>query len=291
MTRLHGLRPAAAPYKGEVHFAVINLFKAVEHAQAFPGRNKYGTLVAWSRKESERFLAASGKLEDTFWKIDRVAGLLDEARRKIVIDFSRGTVTPEEAATFQAGYRDLPLYLDVLLIYLRILADCIADITSQFYKGKHVPPFSFRDQENWSKWEETDPEYAGILRAQTSWFSTLAGDTSGEGLRDLIVHKMVRTQLFYQPGQTPDHSRVHAFLYGPDGIKGGTLVPTIQKLVDELFLFLDSYVAHFMEQIERKWGGALRETRDPRFSVLYEFEDSTPSAWLYPCVTTSREGN
>jgi hypothetical protein len=40
--------------------------------------------VPWSKPQAEWFLLASGKLRNTFWKIDRSAELLDERRRSFV---------------------------------------------------------------------------------------------------------------------------------------------------------------------------------------------------------------
>lgn len=293
--RLHGLKPAVAGHNGEFFFAILNLFKAIQMAQSFPGLNKYPNMgektgLVWSREQAGRFFLAFGKMKDTFWKIDRVAELLDEARKK-VFDFKEGTVTSEQMASFQQGERDFPLYVDALLLYLRIFADCLANLTSQFqfYKPNQVPRDSFRDQKDWfiEKRRSVDPGYADILEKQAKWFTTLAGEHHGEGLRDLIVHKMVQTQLFYQPGETPDQNRVHAFLYDSNGVKGASLVPEIQKLTEELFLFLDSYVAHFVPRIEQMFGAALPEFHTPNFPLFFQFVKDLPSAWLYPRIETN----
>ena len=99
---LHGVKPVSAGRNGEFHFAVINFIKAIENAQTFAGRNKYPILKPWSTMQAERILIASGKLQDTFWKLDRAAELFDDARRKFV-DFKPPTMTVEEiVATQQA---------------------------------------------------------------------------------------------------------------------------------------------------------------------------------------------
>jgi hypothetical protein len=239
----------------------------------------------------DRFVLAWGKLEDTFWKIDRVAELLDEARRKVV-DFKSPPTTLNQIAGMQQAHRDVPLFLDAVLIYLRIFADCLANLTSQFYAGKAVPYRSFRVQAKWftDKVPDIDPEYAHILRNQGRWFTALAGNSSERGLRDSVVHDMVRTQLLYQPGTTPDQNRVHAFIYGNASSAVNSLIPAIQNLVAELFAYLDSYVIHFSNRLEQEIGGSLLDWEDCRSSLLYTFEGELASRWLYPTLTPSRVG-
>ncbi len=281
--RLHGYEPVAASHKGEFHFAVIKFFKAIEMAQCFPGRNKYPTLELWSKRQAARFLLVLGKLQDTFWKIDRAAELFDEARRKFP-DFKPPSTTVEQILANQQAGRDIPLFVESVLSYLKIFVDCLANLTSQFYPGKQVPYRSFGDQKKWLlRRHDVDPAYAEILKNSTSWFVTLAGDSDQHGLRDLIVHHMFRTQLFYQPGKTLDQNQVHAFLYGPFG-STGSLLPSIQELVDELFLYLDSYVTHFSSHVEQRTGASLFNWHDLPSCVLFEFEAEIPSRWLYPQI-------
>jgi hypothetical protein len=203
MPRLHGLTPLAGDGKREFHFGVRSLFDSLKIAQAFPGRNKYPTLKPWSRIQVEKFLTALGKLEDTFWKMNRTAELYDVARRRIV-NIKGPTIPAEDLAATQQALQDIPLHLDCVLLYLRILVDCLANLTSQLYPYESVPFRSFRDQIKWftQKRPEVDPEYAQILKLHSNWFTTLAGDKRREGLRDLVVHGMVRTQLIFQPGVT-----------------------------------------------------------------------------------------
>jgi len=281
--RVHGWNTSPPSLNGKFHFAVICLIKAIEHAQAFPGRNKYSTLKPWTREEADRFLLASGKLQDTFWKLERAAELLDNGRAKFP-DFRPPSATIEQITAMQQAHRDIPLFLDNVLIYLRVFVDCLAKVTSQLYERKNiVPSFSFREQKKWflEKRRSVDPTYTAILENQTNWFTALAGDSDEEGLRNLVIHRMVRMQLFYQPGKSPDTNQVHAFLYGDVGSQVGSLLPTVQKLVDELCIFLDSYFEHFSRSVELQFGGQLPH---PIGTVLFEFEDRLPSSWLYPRI-------
>ena len=229
--RVHGWIASSPRVKGKFHFAVICLLRAIEQAQAFPGRNKYPTLKPWTREEADRFLLVSGKLQDTFWKLHRAAELLDIARTKFV-HFHPPSATIEQVVATQQAHRDVPLFLDNVLIYLKIFADCLANLTSQLYERKGmIPCFSFRQQKQWFIKKRTtfDLEYAEILKDQTDWFTMLAGDSDEEGLRELIMHRMVRTQIFYQPGKVQDENQVHTFLYGHVGSKVGSLLPAVPE--------------------------------------------------------------
>lgn len=291
MPKLHGFKVfEMTGTSGELHFAVINLAKAVEHMLAFPALNKYPALKSWSSEEVNNLLLASGKLRDTFGKIDRLLTLMDEARVKLV-NFQSPTVKAEQIAAHQQAQQDFPLFLDAVLVYLKIFADCLANFTSQLlcFKKNHVPSHSFRDQWNWflKVRRDADPKYAAILEGHTNWFITLAGDGQVQGLRDLIVHKMVRSDLLYLPGETPDQNRVLTLLYGAKTRKqGGTvinLLAELQQLLTGLFEFLDLYTVHFTERLQEAIGGGLPE---PTGSLLYRFNDGRlASDWLYPQLT------
>lgn len=280
--RVHGWSASPPGVNGKFHFAVLCLFRAIEHAQAFPGRNKYSALKPWTRGEANRFLLASGKLQDAFWKLERAAELLDNARAKFP-NLQPPSATTEQIVAMQQAHRDIPLLLDNVLIYLKIFADCLANVTSQLYEREGtIPRFRFREQKEWfiKKRPGFDTPYAQILKTQTSWFTTLAGDSEEEGLRELVIHRMVRTQVFYQSAKAPDENQIHAFLYGDVGSQGVSLLPAIQKLVDELCIFLDSYFEHFSRKVELQFGGKLSPG-----TILFEFEGDLPSAWLFPQVS------
>ena len=289
MLRLHGLTSITDGGKRELHFGVRNFFDSIKIAQAFPGRNKYPTLQPWSRSQLEKFLTALGKMEDTFWKINRTAELYDAARRRLV-DIKGPTISIEDLAATQQALRDVPLHLDCVLLYLRILVDCLANLTSQLYPSERVPYRSFRDQMKWftQKRPGVDPDYAKILEDHTSWFTTLAGDSKTDGLRDLIVHGMVRTELIFQPGKTAAENRVHSFLYGlikPPTDNTLTLETSIQQMMAEFLEYLDHYAIHFAARVGGEMGCELLDWRNPRSSLWFEIEGEFGSEWLFPTIT------
>jgi hypothetical protein len=288
MPRLHGLTPIAGDGKREFHFGVRSLFGSLRIAQAFPGRNKYPTLKPWSRVQADKFLTAFGKLEDTFWKINRTAELYDVARRRIV-NIKGPTISSEELGATQQALQDIPLHLDCALLSLRILVDCLANLTSQFYLSESVPFRSFREQIKWftQKRTDVDPEYAQILKQYSNWFTTLAGDSKREGLRDLVVHGMVRTQLIFQPGATQMDNRVHSFLYGfirSQAESTQALEPLLQRMMAEFMEYLDHYTMHFSARIDREIGCKLVDWNDPRSSLWFQIEGEFDSQWIFPPV-------
>lgn len=288
MPRFHGLTPPANDGKREFHFGVRNIFDAMKIAQAFPGRNKYPTLKPWSRSQIEKFVTALGKLEDTFWKIARTAELYDVARCRIV-DMKGPTISVESLAATQQALRDIPLHLDCVLLYLRIFADCLENLTSQLYPSDHVPFRSFRDQMKWftQKRPDVDTQYSEILKSHTSWFTTLAGDSKTDGLRDLIVHGMVRTELMFQIGTTPAENRVHSFLYGitaPTSNTTRTLEVSIQQMMQELCEYLDHYSFHFAAKVSAEMACELLNWADPRSSLWFQIEGEYGAKWLFPSI-------
>jgi hypothetical protein len=288
MPRLHGLTTIANNGKREFHFGVRSFFDSIKIAQAFPGRNKYPTLQPWSRGQIDKFVTALGKMEDTFWKINRTAELYDAARRRIV-DIKGPTISVEDLAATQQALRDVPLHLDCVLLYLRILVDCLANLTSQLYHSESVPFRSFRDQMKWftQKRPEVDPQFSEILKRHTNWFTTLAGDSRTDGLRDLIVHGIVRTELIFQPGKSPADNRIHSFLYGvirPANDTARTVESLIQQMMAEFFEFLDHYVVHFAAKVSDEVGRELLDWKAPRSSLWFEIEGELDSQWLFPPI-------
>jgi hypothetical protein len=289
MPRLHGLTSTSTDDRRELHFGIRSFFEAIKLAQAFPGTNKYPTLQPWSRHQIDLFVTALGRLEDTFWKITRTAELYDIARCQIV-NLKGPTVSVEDLAATQQALRDIPLHLDCVILYLRIFADCVASLTSQLFPSQSVPFRSFRDQMKWftQKQPQVDPEYGEILRNHSGWFTTLAGDDETDGLRNLIVHHPVRTELIYQPGRTPTENRVHSFLYGVMKQTDHTtqsLESLIQATMAKFFEYLDHYAIHFSAKVGSQMGCRLMDWENPRSSCWFQIEGEYRSQWLFPLLS------
>jgi hypothetical protein len=135
------------------------------------------------------------------------------------------------------------------------------------------------------KQPNVDPKYAEVLKHHAGWFTTLAGDGETDGLRDLIVHRLVRTELIFQPGKTPAENRVHSFLYGV--VKETThtsqsLESLIQPMMARLFEFLDHYVIHFAARVGSDFGCRVVDWDNPRSSLWFQVEGEYRSEWLFP---------
>lgn len=289
MPRLHGLTSINAGGLREFHFGIRNLFDAIKIAQAYPGKNKFPALRPWSRHEIDLFVTALGKLEDTFWKITRCAELYDLARTRIV-NIQGPTMPVEDVAAIQLAIRDIPLHLDCVLLFVRIFADCLAHLTSLLFQSDSVPFRSFREQMKWftQKRSKADPEYSAILRNNSRWFTTLAGDDTTDGLRDLIVHRLVRTELILQPGSTPADNRVHSYIYAVVKETAHTtrsLESLIELMVAELFEYLDNYAIHFATRIGSEMGCTLVDWNDPRSSYWFQVDGACRSEWIFPCIS------
>jgi hypothetical protein len=295
----HGNIDPTGSDRGGLLFGVIKLFEAIEVAQAFPGRNKYPTLVPWEPDQARSFLSSAGRLKDTFFKLNRAAELFDGARLQLYDPSEGGSV--EKLAGLFAGWSDLPIYLDGILFYLRILVHTLANLTSQLYRSqgkKSVPAWtSFRKHLKWftKMGRDLDPLYRTLLANNTAWFDILAGKQHGDGLRDVVVHQMVRLQLMYLPSRGGEKSQVAAFIFGRSARwKSGNLLSLIQALVRDMFVFFDRYVEHFNELAGACLGRAPLGLTDPRSSLLFEYEQALASAWLYPKIDAQsrvRKGN
>src|SRR5262249_19578385 len=99
--------------------------------------------------------------------------------------------------------RELMLFLDSTLFYLRVQADCIAQLVPYFYGPDHradIAHHSFHRQREWflTKQPDFDPAYAAILSSELAWFDAIRGVGEGQlhqGLRDLRTHKSARYQI------------------------------------------------------------------------------------------------
>jgi hypothetical protein len=239
------------------------------------------------------FLLNSGKLRDTFWKTDRLLDLVDETRQKFV-DFQPPSTTSQLIAQNQRADIDFRLFLDALLLYWKIFADTLAKLTAQFpcFKKNQVNSDTFRFQRDWfwNKKRSADEEYAALLETHKEWFSILAGDNNGEGLRDKLVHQPVRTEIVAYVAGNPAENMIAALMYGTDPHRVTSLVPSIQYLLSGLFNFLDGYTLHFVRRIEEAIGGKLPDLEGRTLSLLYETEKELPAAWIYPKINAENKG-
>lgn len=278
---LHGLGLSENDGASRFRFAVARFVLEFSHAAMGPLGSRPG-LPPWPDRWVDKiYHGAAEKLVDTIYKIDTVASWFERALQQARDDFT------QLRSSFSTT-NELSIHLDMLLIYLRILADCIANITPNFYgksMGGKIARTSFRDHRKWFiAHREADPIYSDLLRDQSEWFDLLSAK-GGQGLREAVIHNRGTYQIAYtaDPSQPMD---IRPGLIADRHWVSSNLVPELRAIVAGLCLFLDSYVEHFSDLLYRRIGWRPLDFSIPWHSELYRFEDSHPSSWLFP--TTNR---
>ena len=237
------------------------------------------------------FLTAVTKLQDTMWKFDRAAGHAQNCRGSVqdwvereARDDTKGiSVNDPGFAAYQTALEDLPLYLDSLLLYLRIQADALAVVTPYLYEQSDGISFrSFRSQRAWfiEKNPNFDPIYAQILADNTQWFEELAGKAPS-GLRDVIVHRGGTYQLGWTVPTEADRFQLQASMVNASGFVEDDVMTAIERMTHGWFRFLDLWCGHFTRKVAPVVSWADLERNDLARYVPCNGNE-LPSFWLYP---------
>jgi len=294
--KLHGIELGKQGEMGKVYFAAAQFIRLLESTYARPGLRPLKNAPPWAyRTFDNQFRWAAEKLWDTVWKINRLAELFELARRNLR-ELEPPSVPVEDVAKLTTALTDIPIYLETLIVYLRIFADCIANLTPYLYgqKGKNLPRDSFREQRQWfiQKRSNFDSDYSAILKSSTRWFDVLAGDPPRfVGLRDAVVHYRGGIQLMYQPASTGHPTRVIATLFTDYKTLTSDLISTLQKLFQDMCLFLDRFVEHFVQRANNETKSLIFNVSNPQAILLFQYEGELPSAWLYPQVDVAGDDN
>jgi hypothetical protein len=290
--KLHGIEPGKPGEMGKVYFASAQFIRLLENTYARPGLRPLKNAPQWAYHTFDnRFRFAAEKLWDTMWKINRVAELFEDARRNVK-DLQPPSVPVEDLAQHTAALTDIPIYLDLLIVYLRVVADCLANVTPYLYgqKGKFLTRNSFREQREWlvKTRPNFDPKYREILESNTRWFDVLAGNPPEVvGLRDAIIHYRGGVQLMYRPPTSRQRTRVMAMLFSDYKTLTSDLIGTLQKLFQDMCLFLDRFVEHFVQRANKQTKSLIFNVSNPQATLLFQYEGELPSAWLYPEIAVS----
>lgn len=283
--RFHGLKKEAAGVIGRLHFASARFVRELENSYARPGRSIPKGVPAWTDSTfDDKFRWAAEKLWDTVWKINRVAEMVEGSRQNI--RELKDAMPSEEFSQHMLALTDIPIHLETLIYFLRVFADCIANVTPYFYgsKGKEMTRQSFREQRKWfiSKCPDFDSQYARILSSETAWFDVLAGNAQHPGLRNALVHYRGGIQLIYRPAGPVEQAKVMAHLYSDYRSFCSDLFPVLTRVVRELFIFLDSYLEYFNAVASKQTNAVVLNLANPDATYLFQYEATFPSAWLYP---------
>ena len=224
------------------------------------------------------------KYRDTFWKLVRAADHLSDAIS--VVRKDRHSRDPEGSARFASALEDIPLYLDMLWVYLRVQADVFATIASYTYEEQGtIPDESFRSHRKWflHTRPEYDDAYTRILSSFTGWFDELAGEQP-KGIRDVIIHQRGTYQLGWTVPPDDSAFRIEASLIRDSKLIHNDVIKILRRVLHGYFAFLDSFVEHALHRLGTVLApppdGSTRLYR-PYFS--YDL-GNFPSEWLFPQI-------
>lgn len=283
-SQLHGIAYNNSSKQGRLYYSIIHLLHLLGW---YTSTSERKMLPKWpNRWIDNKALQAATKFQDCFWKIDRTATLLFISIENLQI-FYRAT-SIDECNVQNPLNADIPIYLDVLLLYLRMQADCLANLIPNFYgeegKKQSIPRDSFRAQMKWfiQKNPKFDSDYRTILLENTEWFRVLAGDQNSQGLRDVLTHYRGTYQMGWLNEIPKNIEDLKASMINESGYIEEDLIPEIIKVMELYFVYLDLTYYHFIEVI-RKQTQAL-DLLVVRGEVPYITISDAPlrSMWIYP---------
>ncbi|MBI4826356.1 MAG: hypothetical protein HY807_08045 [Nitrospirae bacterium] len=235
-----------------------------------------------------KFHGAVDKFKDTFLKFDTISRYLSKNIEVALIH--KDSRELDQYSHFLKAMVDIPINLDSLLLYLRVQADCLANVIPNFYgeegKRQSIARDSFRAQAKWfiTKKPEFDPTYTRILNEHTEWFDMLAGETRGQGIRDILVHYRGVYQLGWTSLSTGKTISFNASLRNESGYVQNDLIPILAKMVAGYFEFLEKSYVHFRQMVlGNVKGGNFGDIHES--SQYLKFSSDIGSAWIYPKIT------
>lgn len=236
-----------------------------------------------------RALASVEKLKESWWKLNRACERMGELAPHLV-NLGRPVAPPADALW---AVDDYEMYADMLVIYLRLQADCIAGMFDSLYgeAGREASPKwrSFRGHLEW--FSETNPTfdaaYASVARNERAWFDALApGDPPGAGLRDGVVHGMARFAFSIDRGV--DGGPRMALVHNADE-RVRDVPSEITRVMDGLMRYFDGTYLALLGRL----GDALSPEDRRGFESPFHLRTSAgllpwtkehPALWAYPAV-------
>ena len=285
--KYHGVEVLKEENKGYLHYGFIRLLDQISgpFCMRIPLQGKE---INWPNKWIDRkFCQAIEKYKNTFWKLNRAA--YNYANCIELIKKHRKDTKIEEFNKHLGAIHDIPLYLDMMIIYLRIQVDCIANIIPNLYGFKAkgmMKRDSFRDQINWFKknGDNFDSTYKSIILTSTEWFDKLAGKY--DALRELIIHYRGVFQVGWTLQEDGSFKKLKMASISDSGTIHDDVDAELKNIINEYFAYLDKIFIHYSELLRKEVGTDLipEEGLSSRY-VLYE-DDLSISCWLYPFLNT-----
>lgn len=281
MTKLHGvLRQGEGT--GELRFGIHKLLHRIgdrsngSDAEPWPNIWMDG-LFGKARYKFHRLcwdaLHAAARLEGTLRDAD-----------KVVLDPTSDSSAKLDVTA--AVTKDATLYLDVILFYFRILADCLAMVVPNLYgqDGRAIKSKardSFRAHRRWfERNSDFDPAYAHILKEDTGWFDQLAGEDGG--WRDDLVHRAGRWQIaiVYSPEVS-----LHVGINRPAHPPYPNLIDELREAVRSFCVYLDLVTVHFANRINLESAVPLFDPTNPSQWACHFIHGGSEGLWILPEIT------
>src|SRR5574337_1740738 len=248
---LHGIELDDTGHPAWFRFGALRILECLLAVGAKPQDPPKWVRRWWTRD----FWTVVKKLQDTRTKFDRAAGKTAGCRSAVQIRVEREArgavgVASADDSGWEAltALNDLPLYLDLLLFYLRIQADALAAVVPYLYEHgeRSISSHSFGEQRKWfiEKKPGFDPAYAQILADHTHWFEKLAGNDP-LGLRDAIVHHGATYQLGWTVSSEINVFKLQAGLRNAGGWITDDVVDALKSMTYGWCEFLDAWCRHF----------------------------------------------
>lgn len=253
---VHGIELGDEGKPTWIRFSMLRLMEHLLDPSGFQDRS----LPTWARRfRSRRFYHDVSYFRTCFQKFNRAADHVGRCRvaiqrwtdREMRGDAKEVSVSDSDSDAWLAALTDLPIYLDLMLFYLRMQADAYAQLVPYLYEnGGDIKRRSFRDQTVWFTRTRPhfDAEYALVLGENLGWFEALAGKKPS-GLRDVLVHHGGT----YQVGWTvPDEAaafKLHASLLNSTGYVEEDLLSALQTITTGWCAFLDAAWHHFVKKL------------------------------------------
>jgi hypothetical protein len=293
MSQTHGVE---LDQNGKPVWLRFGFLKFVDHL-AYLTKEEDSPAPEWTRRfHSKVFRHRVDHFQQVLSKFDRAARhvancqerslrwleLCEERARDASAPDKRGET---ELTDFANANADLPLYFDLLLLYLRIQADAYATLVPFFYESRSQGKIaweSYRKHLNWftKTVPQFDPDYASILKANQGWFDHLSGEDP-KGLRDVLVHHSGTTYFYWQGGHDTEIA-LCGELHRSDGPCEEDLYDRTREMTCGWCAFLDAAWLHFVKTLNDK--GILRSTSGTGAESRWFpcWKRGLPSVWVYP---------
>jgi hypothetical protein len=295
MSLMHGVELNA---DGNPVWLRFGFLKLVEHL-AYLTKEDQSPVPDWTRRfHRKAFRHRFDHFQQLLFKFDRAARRVTNCREraqpwlKLCEERAKEPSAPDkrgdaERSDFADANADLPLYFDLLLLYLRIQADAYAALVPFFYESRfeEMPTRSFRDHLKWFAKTATDfdQEYTSILEVNQGWFNDLAGKDP-TGLRDVLVHQSGTTYFYWQGGHETEIA-LCGELYRSDGPFEEDLPDRTREMTCGWCAFLDAACLHFVKNLKAKGMLTTMSGNDIESRWFPCTRQGLPSLWVYPsCV-------